>query len=279
MRDRASGAADDGLDADGAAAGGDADAPEKESDALRYAKAAVRTRSGDVATAAVAANNLIAVRAGRELFDSLKWLKLAVAECDAAAAAEAAGETTAAAKLPGEQRHAIRLNWALLLLHMGKIGECREAIATLKSELAAAAADEPEAVEAAAPAGRASHARAALARAALCLRVGDTAGCRKVLEALSGPDDETQARATTATTASWRSTRKRSSTRRSPRTARASAAAARAAHAARAAARRAAATRRSTRRSRARVATAERGRAFPVAVAMPPRARLVLSVH
>lgn len=74
----------------------------------------------DNTVAAVAANNLVALRGDRDLFDSAKRLRAALADA-------------VAAKLSSAQKHAAMHNQALLAWHMSKPQACREYIDALEA--------------------------------------------------------------------------------------------------------------------------------------------------
>jgi len=112
----------------------------------------------DPAVAAVAANNTVALRGTRDLFDSWKKCRANISE-------------TASRKLTKRQRHAFHFNAALLSMHMNKPEQCKEVLATM---------------ERLSPGSE----QAVLVRAAMLHRAKQTKACEEMLEqaAASSPD-------------------------------------------------------------------------------------------
>ena len=107
---------------------------------------------------AVAANNTVALRGTRDLFDSWKKCRANISE-------------TASRKLTKRQRHAFHFNAALLSMHMNKPDQCKEVLATM---------------ERLSPGSE----QAVLVRAAMLHRAKQTKQCEELLEqaAASSPD-------------------------------------------------------------------------------------------
>ncbi|KAJ1449866.1 hypothetical protein M885DRAFT_534300 [Pelagophyceae sp. CCMP2097] len=123
------------LPADGAAA----DADEEDLEPLRAQRAACEVLAGDAAAAAAGCRRLLkskpassatlaavvttlfAARDGADLFDSHKRLKPLVAACDDASKAAEMG-------LSAQQKASLKLDWAKLLLNMGKSAEAAAAL-------------------------------------------------------------------------------------------------------------------------------------------------------
>ena len=85
-----------------------------------YVKALQDKPSDDTARV-IAANNLMVLRETRDLFDSYKRVRSSMQE-------------TTVAKLPPDQQKTLQYNKALLLLHMRKKDECRNALKNLREQ-------------------------------------------------------------------------------------------------------------------------------------------------
>lgn len=85
-----------------------------------YVKALQDKPSDDTARA-TAANNLMVLRGKRDLFDSYKRVRSAIPD-------------EVVMKLPADQQKVLRFNKALLLLHMRKKDECRNALKALREK-------------------------------------------------------------------------------------------------------------------------------------------------
>ncbi|KAL1528528.1 hypothetical protein AB1Y20_009871 [Prymnesium parvum] len=124
---------------------GEEDTASKAYDALSSFKSEL-----DPAVAAVAANNMVALRGQRDLFDS--WKKCRANLSDAVSK-----------KITPRQRHAFLFNAALLTMHMNKADDCRQLLGQL--EKAFPSSDAP-----------------ALIRAALLMRGKQPKQCEELLE-------------------------------------------------------------------------------------------------
>eukprot|EP00164_Ancoracysta_twista_P005066 GFYU01006896.1.p1 GENE.GFYU01006896.1~~GFYU01006896.1.p1 ORF type:complete len:642 (+),score=248.21 GFYU01006896.1:58-1983(+) len=80
----------------------------------------IKSKPSDQTVAAVAANNLIGLKKDKDLFDSFKKMKAVSGEVEQ--------------KLLTTQQKVISENRALLLLHMGKLEQCREVLHTLRDQ-------------------------------------------------------------------------------------------------------------------------------------------------
>lgn len=87
----------------------------------------LKLSTSDAATAAVAANNLVAIRQSHEVFDSLKRLDKLMTRGGLDL------NPALTTRMSAEQRHAIRGNRAILLLLENKLDQCRVAVGAFDS--------------------------------------------------------------------------------------------------------------------------------------------------
>ncbi|XP_015908172.2 signal recognition particle subunit SRP72 [Parasteatoda tepidariorum] len=96
--------------------------------AMKLYNQVLKSKPSDVATAAVASNNVVTINKDQNVFDSKKKIKTATAE-------------NLDTKLTSKQRQTIAMNNCLLLLHTNQLDQCRKSIQSMSEKFPSCAAE------------------------------------------------------------------------------------------------------------------------------------------